>query len=637
MLTRNNLLGAVLAAVFISIAACGGGGAGSGSGTSSTPTGDAQIAVSEGVALTITNGSAAANGRDFGTQAVSAGPTGTLTITLQNQGTDSLTLGTPALSGPDAGDFVLSLGSFASPVAPTAQTTFGIAFDPTSTGTKTASVSFTHNGNNTATPFTFGVMGTGVSTPPPSVTPNIAVAGPASAVSEGDSGTTNATFSVTLSQATSLTVTVGYQTQPGTANPATSGGDYIATMGTLTFTSGQTSKTVDVPVVGDTAQESNETFDLVLNSPSNGTITTGTATCTINDDDSPGGGNRVVMAYAENIWGAGGATAVQNFDYSAITHVIHGFVLPDANGGLTEHANFSDFRTGAGWMPQNLPDAVHAAGRKIVFSIGGALPSTNATNFAAIAADSAKRQTFINNVISRLNTWGYDGVDIDYEWPVSNAQGQDFTTLMSELYAAVKANNANHLVMFGAGPGDKIGYKEWSQLANHCDYCFFFGYDWHWGFPSPHPIGPITNPGVSFFPSSTTGSIERSVRGAVNYVLGQGFPANQLVIGLPFYSDTGTTWSGGGRADWLGLTQAQRQAAVNSNYMEALINGKYWTTPEAIDLKLEALLDSGNTVLRDAANNPVTAAGIGWWEWGNENPGHGELTAAIKAWLAANP
>jgi GH18 family chitinase len=457
-------------------------------------------------------------------------------------------------------------------------------------------------------------------------------------VNEGNSGTTDATFSVTLSQATSLTVTVGYQTQPGTTNPASSGSDYLATTGMLTFSSGQTSKTINVSVVGDTTPESNETFDLVLNSPTNGTISTGTATCIINDDDSSGGAsNRVVMAYAENIWGAGGATAVQNFDYSTITHVIHGFVLPDANGGLAEHANFYDFRTGAGWMPQNLPDAVHAAGRKIVFSIGGALPATNATNFAAIAADSAKRQTFINNVVSRLNTWGYDGVDIDYEWPSSTAQGQDFTTLMSELYSAVKANNTNHLVMFGAGPGDKIGYKQWSQLASHCDYCFFFGYDWHWGFQAPHPIGPITNPGVSFFPSSITGSIERSVRGAVNYVLGQGFPANQLVIGLPFYSDSGTTWSGGGRADWLGLTQAQRLSAINSNYMEALINGKYWTTPEAMELKLDALLDSSNTVLRDAGNNPVTVAGIGWWEWGNESPGHGELTAAVKSWLATNP
>lgn len=350
---------------------------------------------------------------------------------------------------------------------------------------------------------------------------------------------------------------------------------------------------------------------------------------------APPPSSRVVMAYAENLWGAGGAASITGFDYSAITHVIHGFVLPDASGGLTQHANFLDFRTGGGWMPQNLPGAVHAVGKKIVMSIGGALPVTNATIFATIAASPAIRQTFISNVVAAIAAWGYDGVDIDYEWPNSILEGQQFTTLMQELYTAVKLANPNHTVIFGAGPGDKVGYKQWAQLAQWCDYCFFFGYDWHWGFPSPAPIGPITNPGTTFVASSGP-SFERSVRGAVNHVLGQGFPASKLVIGIPFYSDNGTTWSGGGRADWLALTPAQRQN-VHADFREVLINGKYWTTPEAIPQKLDALLKTSTSVLRDTGNNPVAAAGVGWWEWGAENPSHGELTAAVKAWMLANP
>jgi len=350
---------------------------------------------------------------------------------------------------------------------------------------------------------------------------------------------------------------------------------------------------------------------------------------------APPTSNRVVMAYAENLWGAGGATSITGFDYTAITHIIHGFVLPDASGGLTQHANFLDFRTGGGWMPQNLPGAVHAAGKKIVMSIGGALPVTNATIFATIAASPTIRQTFITNVVAAIAAWGYDGVDIDYEWPNSILEGQQFTTLMQELHTAVKLANPNHVVIFGAGPGDKVGYKQWAQLAQWCDYCFFFGYDWHWGFPSPAPIGPITNPGTTFVASSGP-SFERSVRGAVNYVLGQGFPASKLVIGIPFYSDNGTTWSNGGRADWQALTPLQRQN-VHPDFREVLINGKYWSTPESIPFKLDALLKTSTSVLRDASNNPVAAAGVGWWEWGHENPTHGELTAAVKAWMVANP
>ena len=66
-------------------------------------------------------------------------------------------------------------------------------------------------------------------------------------VTEGDSGTTNATFTVTLAPASGQNVSVDYATADGTA---TAPADYAATSGTLTFAPGQTTKTVTVPVDG---------------------------------------------------------------------------------------------------------------------------------------------------------------------------------------------------------------------------------------------------------------------------------------------------------------------------------------------------------------------------------------------------
>ncbi|MFL6260853.1 MAG: beta strand repeat-containing protein [Thermoanaerobaculia bacterium] len=101
-------------------------------------------------------------------------------------------------------------------------------------------------------------------------------------VTEGNSGTTLATFTVTLSTANSRTVTVDYATANGTA---TAGSDYVAKSGTLTFAAGTTSQTIAVTVNGDTLNEGNETFNVNLSNATNATITDAQGVGTITDDD----------------------------------------------------------------------------------------------------------------------------------------------------------------------------------------------------------------------------------------------------------------------------------------------------------------------------------------------------------------
>jgi len=103
-------------------------------------------------------------------------------------------------------------------------------------------------------------------------------------VAEGNTGTVNATFAVTLTNPSSSTITVNYGTADGTA---LAGIDYNALSGTLTYTPGQTSKTVAVQVRGDTLDEPNETFTINLSAPVNATIASGVAIGTITDNDNP--------------------------------------------------------------------------------------------------------------------------------------------------------------------------------------------------------------------------------------------------------------------------------------------------------------------------------------------------------------
>ncbi len=98
-------------------------------------------------------------------------------------------------------------------------------------------------------------------------------------------GNTNNTmvFTVTLSATNDSPVTVAFSTADGTA---LAGSDYEATSGTLTFAGGSTeSQLVTVTILGDTVDESDESFSLVLSSPENASIAQGTATGNITNDD----------------------------------------------------------------------------------------------------------------------------------------------------------------------------------------------------------------------------------------------------------------------------------------------------------------------------------------------------------------
>jgi hypothetical protein len=99
---------------------------------------------------------------------------------------------------------------------------------------------------------------------------------------EGNSGTSTLTFHVTLSHASSKTVSVSYSTGDATA---TAPSDYISVSGNLTFKPGETSKTIPVTIVGDTAIEDNETFTVSLDGPSNATLGNATGTGSITNDD----------------------------------------------------------------------------------------------------------------------------------------------------------------------------------------------------------------------------------------------------------------------------------------------------------------------------------------------------------------
>ena len=103
-------------------------------------------------------------------------------------------------------------------------------------------------------------------------------------VVEGNLGTSPAAFVATLSAASPAVVTVSYATADGSA---TAPADYLAAAGSLSFAPGTTSTGLDVQVVGDTLDEADETFQVVLSAPSGAALGDALGVGAILDDDAP--------------------------------------------------------------------------------------------------------------------------------------------------------------------------------------------------------------------------------------------------------------------------------------------------------------------------------------------------------------
>ena len=100
---------------------------------------------------------------------------------------------------------------------------------------------------------------------------------------EGNSGSANFDFAVTLSNPSDQTITVNYATVDGTA---TQPSDYTSTSGTLTFMPGDLSKTVNVSVNGDNVFEPDETFTVHLSTVMNATIADADGAGIIQNDEA---------------------------------------------------------------------------------------------------------------------------------------------------------------------------------------------------------------------------------------------------------------------------------------------------------------------------------------------------------------
>jgi hypothetical protein len=204
----------------------------------------------------------------IGTHTLAVGQHTTFTANLNKNNAGS-TVATPLLSGEPI-TFGFTKGTTTPPNA-----ALGANGAASTTVAATASGPGTVTGTVENATTSQKVNGAG-STGPPQLT--IHDAGTA----EGNSGTHPLNFSVSLSRASSVPVSVKYTTANGSARAPS---DFIAKSGTLTIAVGHTSATIAVLIKGDTIKEPNETLAVNLFSPTNAAIADPVGQGVIRNDD----------------------------------------------------------------------------------------------------------------------------------------------------------------------------------------------------------------------------------------------------------------------------------------------------------------------------------------------------------------
>ena len=213
---------------------------------------------------------------------VTEGNSGTLNaalvVTLSHASAQTVTVNYATANGTAVapGDYTARTGSLSfAPGTTTAQVTVPVVGDTRNEINETLTVRLS-GATNAALADSTGIVTIVDNDPVPSLT----IADVTRA--EGNSGSANAVFTVTLNAVSGRPVSVNYATANVTA---TGGVDYTTTTGTLSFAPGVTTRQITVPVRGDILDEANETFQVNLSGAVAATFTDSRGIGTIADDD----------------------------------------------------------------------------------------------------------------------------------------------------------------------------------------------------------------------------------------------------------------------------------------------------------------------------------------------------------------
>ncbi|WP_349409888.1 glycoside hydrolase family 18 protein [Pseudalkalibacillus sp. SCS-8] len=177
---------------------------------------------------------------------------------------------------------------------------------------------------------------------------------------------------------------------------------------------------------------------------------------------------------------------------------------------------------------------------RTLISVGG---WSHSENFSDVAATEASRKAFADSTVTFIEEHGFDGIDIDWEYPVSGGESdnkhrpedkENFTKLMEEIRKQLDQHEQQTgkkytLTIAGAASTSFLEKTEMAQLVSHVDFINLMTYDingqWY----------KKTGHNAPLYTTSGDAPNKWSAEDTVNAYFNAGVPKEKMVLGIPFY------------------------------------------------------------------------------------------------------
>lgn len=308
--------------------------------------------------------------------------------------------------------------------------------------------------------------------------------------------------------------------------------------------------------------------------------------------------------------------------------------MPNDDGSLVTSASVPD---------ASLVAEAHRHGVRVLLSLGG---WGYDAQFAALVLNPAAETRFVDSVLRLIERGGYDGIDLDWEYPDSHEEVAGFERLTRRLRAgldalAVRRERPMVLTMAAAANPATLAWLSNEFLLETMDWVNVMSYDYAGSWT------PFAGHNAPFKPSSQAPRDGRqSVTTTFDYLLKErGLPADRLALGLPLYGRKFSV------ARPFAATEGTSRPGKSSTYRETrrlLADGwnREWDeetqTPWLLDPKGKAILgydDAESIALKTSWARRSGLRGVFFWEISQDRMASGEnplQRAAKAAWQPAS-